>query len=407
MNKNLIYIEDYDIYQYFDGEKSFFSRDCLNDSKEARNIENAESPKELASAAVISKNIKFSAVPKNSAPLTGKSGLDKYFSKYYRSESYFAVNNAGNEYGLYHTLPLNIKKYYSLSQDIDKVIPYDYLVILFLREKLSIRDNEKEALIFIEKTEGIYKIMAVLNGFNLFPIISFKEDMLNDNLNLLKTKLNSKEIKIDKIVSNDSSLDFSILFIGAAVINFAEKDFFDFFAAITKTTPHFENLDTKFQTIENRKKRKLNVYITAFIAAIFIMQVIISFISNKIFAEDKRIKLLDDNTAVISHQIQENKRKNLFNNHFPHVDVAGYLKSFMLILPEGVKIKNLNIIRSKKNYIIKVTAFNIGGYRKFTKNYNIIKRKVSSLASSGSLHISYNIDKFEKPFIKFYGKVLK
>ncbi|MHB1546662.1 MAG: hypothetical protein ACYCV8_08415, partial [bacterium] len=118
MNKNLIYIEEYDIYQYFDGEKSVFS------SNYSVNTAGFEIP---AALAVISKNINFSVIPKNNFKSFKKSGLNKYLSKYYKNESYFYIGNPYNEYGVYHTLPLNIKKYYSLLSEIDFIIPYDYL----------------------------------------------------------------------------------------------------------------------------------------------------------------------------------------------------------------------------------------------------------------------------------------
>jgi len=401
MRKNLFYIEEYDIYQYFDGEKSLFSRDCLNYFKKEEGLETALSGG--VSVAVISKNINFSKIPKSGITSAKKSGLNKYLAKYYRNESYFAVNNGDNEYGLYHTLPLNIKKYYSLSPEIDFIIPYDYLVSLFLNEKLAIRGQRAGAAIFIEKTEGIYKITAIFNGFNLFPVISFKEDMLSDNLNLLKAKLNSKGIKIDKIISNAGSIDFDILFSGAAIINFTAKDFFEFFGGIKKTIPHFENLDIKFKTVESKKNRLNNFYIGALTAVIFLMQLIMIFFNHKLYAENKKIKSLDNNIAGLSEQINKQDRKILFNKHFAcRPDIAGYLKRFILILPGGAKIKNIDIIKLKNSFTIKGSAFVDGGYRKFTKDYNIICQKSLSF---GSLRISYNLDKSGKPLIKFYGNL--
>ncbi|MHB8232139.1 MAG: hypothetical protein ACYDDB_04485 [bacterium] len=399
MYKNLIYIEEYDIYQYFDGEKSFFSHDFFKKEEDLNAV-----PSIPVSAAVISKNINFSNIPKNGVMSAKKSGLNKYLAKYYRNESYFVINNGYNEYGLYHTLPLNIKKYYSLSPEIDFVIPYDYLVILFLNEKSIIKEQGEGALIFIEKTEGIYKIMVILNGFNLFPVISFKEDMLNDNLNLLKAKLNLKGIKIDKIISNDDGMDFNILFSGGGIINFTLKDFFKFFSGIKKSVPHFENLDIKFKTIEIKKNRLINLYIAALVAAIFFMQSTIIFFNHKLYTENKRIKLLNNNIAGLSEQIYKKERKILFNKHFMHPNIVSYLKRFILILPEGVKIKDIDIIKSKNNYVIKGTAFDGGGYRKFAKDYNIISQKSISF---GSLRIFYNLDKFGRPLIKFYGKLFR
>lgn len=401
MRKILIYIEEYNVYQYFDGEKSLFSRDCLNYFKKKY----GEDPlfSEGISLAVISKNINFSIIPKSGIAASKKFGLNKYLSKYYRSESYFAVNNGSNEYGVYHTLPLNIKKYYSLSPEIDFIVPYDYLAALFLNEKLAVGEHMEGAAIFIEKTEDIYKITAILNGFNLFPVISFKEDMLNDNLNLLKAKFNSKGIKIDKIMSNAGSIDFNILFSGAEIINFTSKDFFEFFDGIKKTIPYFENLDIKFKAIESKKNNLNNLYIGALIAFIFFIQLIMIFFNHKLSAENKKIKLLNNNIACLLKQIDKKERKILFNRHFAcRPDIVRYLKRFILIFPEGVKIKNIDIIKLKSGFIIKGNAVVNGGYRKFAKDYNIISQKSRSFRP---LLISYNLNKFGKPLIKFYGNL--
>ena len=392
MYKNLIYIEEYDIYQYFDGEKSIFSHDYPGKAADF------EIP---AALAVISKNINFSVIPKNGVKSVKKSGLNKYLAKYYKDESYFYIGNAYNEYGVYHTPPLNIKKYYSLLKGIDFIIPYDYLAILFLNEK-SIISEEKESFIFIEKAEDIYKIMVVLNGFNLFPVASFKEDMLNDNLNILKTKLNSKNIKINKIITNYGGTDFNIFFGGAGIINFAAKDFAAFFDNIKRTVPHFENLEIKFKNIELRKNKLINLYITALIIAVLFMQSTALFFNNKSYAENQKIKLLNKSTAVLLEQNQKKENIILFNKYFMPPNVAGYLKRFMRIFPKGVRIENVDIKRFKNNYFIDGTVLVYGGYRKFVENYNLILKKSGPL---GPFRISYNIDNFGKPFIKFYGRL--
>ncbi len=392
MYKNLIYIEEYDIYQYFDGEKSVFSHDYLK---------NQASFEILTALAVISKNINFSTIPKNSVKSVKKSGLNKYLAKYYKNESYFYISNAYNECGVYHTLPLNIKKYYSLFQGIDFVIPYDYLVILFLNEK-SITYEQKGAFLFIEKTEDIYKIMVVLNGINLFPVASFKEDMLHDNLNILKTKLGSKGIKIDKIVTNDGSIDFNVLFIGAIIVNFAEKDFFAFFDNIKRSVPHFENLEIKFKNIELKKNKLVSLYIAALITAVIFMQSASLFFNNKIHIENQKTALLNRRISISSKLIQEKERKILFNKHFAHINLIFYLKRFMRLFPEGVKIRDVNIVKLKNNYIFKGTVVDKGGYRKFAKDYNLIIKKLRSIRF---LQISYDINKFRKPVIKFFGNL--
>lgn len=392
MHKNLIYIEEYDIYQYFDGEKSFFSREYPGNTPESEN---------RAAVAVISKNIDFSVIPKNGVKSFKKTALNKYLAKYYRNESYFYIRNAGNEYGVYHTLPLNIKKYYSLSNGIDFIIPYDYLVILFLNEK-SIIYGRDESVIFIEKTEDIYKITVISNGFNLFPVASFKEDTLNDNLNILKTKLNSRNIAINKIVTNCVGIDFNIFFTDAGIFNFTAKDFAVFFDGIKNRIPYFENLEIKFKKIELRENRLINIYIAVLVIAVLLMQSTVLFFNGKSSVENKKIKLLNENIVVLSEQNLKKENIILFNEYFTPVNLAGYLEKFITVFPKKVKIENLDVKRLKNTYIIDGTAYVKGGYRKFAKNYNLILKK---FRLSGRIRISYNLDNFGKPYIKFYGRL--
>ena len=393
MRKNLIYIEEYDIYQYFDGEKSFFSRQYPEKTPESENY---------AAVAVISKNIGFSVIPKKGVSHFKKKALNKYLAKYYRGESYFYIRNAGNEYGVYHTLPLNIKRYYSLSSEIDFIIPYDYLVILFLNEKSIININGiDESVLFIEKTEDIYKITVISGGFNLFPVASFKEDTLNDNLNILKTKLNSKNIGVNKIVTNCTGTEFNIFFPDAGIFNFDTKDFAVFFDGIKKSIPYFENLEIKFKKIELRKNRLINIYIAFLIIAAMLMQSTVLFFNGKSDAESKKIKLLNENIAVLSEQNLKKENIILFNGYFTPVNLADYLEKFIKVFPKAAKIENLNVKRLKNSYIIYGTAYIQGGYRKFAKNYNLILKK--SRLPGQQFRISYNLDNFGKPCIKFYG----
>jgi hypothetical protein len=101
---------------------------------------------------------------------------------------------------------------------------------------------------------------------------------------------------------------------------------------------------------------------------------------------------------------QNLKKENiiLFNEYFTPVNLAGYLEKFITVFPKKVKIENLDVKRLKNTYIIDGTAYVKGGYRKFAKNYNLI------LKNSGyrdGIRISYNLDNFGKPYIKFYGRL--
>ena len=123
MYKNFIYIEEYDIYQYFDGDKSFFSHERIDDYAADFEIEHAVS--------IISKNINFSIIPEKRLKDGKKFYLSRYVGKSYKNESYFFADGINGGCGFYHTLPLNIKKYYSLFKGIDIVIPYDFLPYFF------------------------------------------------------------------------------------------------------------------------------------------------------------------------------------------------------------------------------------------------------------------------------------
>ncbi|MHB1546933.1 MAG: hypothetical protein ACYCV8_09795 [bacterium] len=270
-----------------------------------------------------------------------------------------------------------------------------------MNEKKVISE-QKESFIFIEKTGDIYKIMVILNGFNLFPVASFKEDMLNDNLNILKTKLNSKNIKINKIITNYSGVDFNIFFGDAGIVNFTSRDFSAFFDNIKRSTPHFENLEIKFKKIELKRNKLINLYMAVLIIAILLIQSTVLFFNNKSSAENQKIKSLNKNIAVLSEQNQKKENIILFNKYFMLVNVADYLKKFITVFPDGVKIENIDIKRLKNIYIIDGTVLVPRGYRKFAENYDLILKK-SRLP--GHFRISYNLDNFGKPLIKFYGRL--
>ncbi len=275
------------------------------------------------------------------------------------------------------------------------------MVILFLNEK-SIIYGRDESVIFIEKTEDIYKITVISNGFNLFPVASFKEDTLNDNLNILKTKLNSRNIVINKIVANCVGIDFNIFFADVGIVNFTAKDFAVFFDGIKNPIPYFENLEIKFKKIELRENRLINIYIAVLVIAVLFMQSTVLFFNGKSSVENKKIKLLNENIAVLSEQNLKKENIILFNEYFTPVNLAGYLEKFIMVFPKKVKIGNLDVKRLKNTYIIDGTAYVKGGYRKFAKNYNLILKK---FRISGRIRISYNLDNFGKPYIKFYGRL--
>lgn len=394
MPKNIIYIEEYGIYQYFSGGKSVFSHDNPNET---------EYGGEVAAVAVISKNINFSTIYKKDIGRATKSGFNKYLGKYYGSESYFVAFNGSKEYGIYYSLPSNIKGYYSL-KGIGFVIPYDYLAILFLNEKLNA--DKHGTFMFIEETENIYKITVITNGFSIFPVISFKGDMLNENLTLLIAKLNYKGAKIEKIFINGNNEDFNhninLLFPEAGIINFNTGDFFEFFDNMERRTPHFENPNVKLKELRIKKNRLNNIYMGALVAFIIIMQFIILSINKKIYTESQGINVLNGSIGHLSRQIKYERQKVFFNKHFESPYILPYLKRLILIFPKGIKIKSLVITKVKNIYAVKGTAFVFGGYRKFAKSYDMLLENTSSLKN---MHFSYDLGKFERPYIKFYGNI--
>ena len=398
MYKNLIYVEEYDIYQYFDGYRTFFSHSRIEDE-----TTEADGKTKKYFISVISRNILFNVIPEKSIKEGGKFSLNRYIGKYYKNESYFYVDGANGGYGVYHTLPLNVKKYYSLFKGIDIVIPYDYLAASFLKEKFGSGYLKKNAL-FIEKTDDIYKFIVFSNGFCIIPVTSFKADMLSDNLNILKTKIQSKniDIKIEQIIANCECGDLINFFDDAEILNFTSKDFFEYFENINKTIPHFENIEVKFKKIEDKKNIRKTIYITFLIFLIFIMEIVHISYGNKIFREKQKISVINKKISAISVKIGEDKKYILFNEHFARANISGFIKSFFALLPESIKIKKINIIKSGNHYIFDGTAFDAGGYREFAYDYNLIS---GELDQANNLKITYLFGKSGKPIMKFSGKL--
>ncbi len=397
MYKNFIYIEEYDIYQYFDGDKSFFSHERIDDYAADFEIEHAVS--------IISKNINFSIIPEKRLKDGKKFYLSRYVGKSYKNESYFFADGINGGCGFYHTLPLNIKKYYSLFKGIDIVIPYDFLVIEFLKEKFN-GINLKKDFLFIEKTDDVYKMILVSNGFSIMPVLSFKADMLMDNLNILKTRIDSENIgiKIEQIIADCDCADFKNFFGNVEILNFTAKDFFEYFKSINKNIPHFEDIEIKFKKIEDKKNRAKNIYIAVLIFAIFLMEVLVVSYRKKTFYEVQKIREMNKKISVLSLKIDKDKSKILFNEDFPKVNIANYLKKFFAILPKSVKIKKINIIKSGAGYIFNATVFGTDGYRIFSYNYNALSKK---LDGKKTLSVKYFFDKSGKPSMKFLGLLKK
>ena len=396
MYKNFIYIEEYDIYQYFEGDKSFFSHSLIDGY--ASDVSDAGIKHAVS---VISKNINFSLIPEKNVKNGKKFYLSRYIGKSYKNESYFFAYGINGEYGVYHTLPLNIKKYYSLFQGIDIVIPYDCLVIEFLKEKFD--GVYLKNFLFIEKTDDVYKMIVVSKGFSIMPVLSFKADMLFDNLNILKTKIDSENtgiIKIEQIIADCDCGDLKNFFGNVEILNFTAKDFFEYFESINKTAPHFENIEIKFKKIEDKKNRAKNIYIAALIFAVFFMEILFVSYGKKTFYERQKIREMNKKISVLSLKINRDKSKILFNGHFSKVNIVNYLKNFFVLLPKTVKIKKINIIKSKTRYIFSATVFDTGGYRKFSHDYNTISKK---LYYKKTLSVKYFFGKSGKPSMKFLG----
>ena len=396
MYKNFIYIEEYDIYQYFDGIKSFFSHSRTdyysNDSSEAG---------ANYSVAIISKNINFSIIPEKNVRNGKKFYLNRYIGKSYKNESYFFAYGINGEYGVYHTLPSNIKKYYSLFKEINIVIPYDYLGIEFLKEKFNGFNLGKDFL-FIEKTDDVYKIIVISNGFSIMPVLSFKTDMLTDNLNILKTKIDSQNtfIKIERIIADCDCGDFKNFFGNAEILNFTAEDFYEYFERINKTDPHFENPEIKFKKIEDKKNRTKNIYIGILIFVIFFMETMIISYGKKTVYERQKIERMNKKISVLSSKIYRDKSKIIFNGHFPKVNIVNYLKFFFALLPKTVKIKKIKMMKSGTGYIFYATVFDNGGYRRFSHDYNTIAKK---LVYKKTFSVKYLFGKSGKPSMKFLG----
>ncbi|MGC8553916.1 MAG: hypothetical protein ACP5NA_00250 [Candidatus Acidulodesulfobacterium sp.] len=397
MYKNFIYIEEYDIYQYFDGDKSVFSHSLTDDYY---SDDSSETEVNYA-VAVISKNINFSVIPEKNVKNRKKFYLSRYIGKSYKNGSYFLAYGINGEYGVYHALPSNIKKYYSLFQRIDIVIPYDYLVIEFLKEKFN-GFNLKKNFLFIEKTDDVYKIIIISNGFSIMPVLSFKADMITDNLNILKTKIDSenKFIKIEQIIADCDCGDFKNFFGNAEILNFTAKDFFEYFERINKTFSHFENPEIKFKKIEDKKNRTKNIYIAVLIFVIFFMEAMIISYGKKTVFERQKIEEMNKKIAVLSLKIDRDKSKIIFNGHFSKVNIVNYLKSFFALLPKTVKIKKIKMMKSGTGYIFYATVFDNGGYRRFSYDYNTIAKK---LDYKKTLSVKYLFGKSGKPSMKFLG----
>ena len=118
------------------------------------------------------------------------------------------------------------------------------------------------------------------------------------------------------------------------------------------------------------------------------------------FYERQKIIEMNKKISLLSLKIDKDKSKILFNGHFPKVNIVNYLKIFFSLLPKTVKIKKINIIKSKNRYIFNATVFDTSGYRKFSHDYNSISKK---LDNKKTLSVKYFFDRSGEPIIKFLG----
>lgn len=397
----LIFIEDYGLYQFFDGNKSSFSTD--NPCKDNK-----------TKVAVISKNIYVSDIAGNNnknAPAgdsrhTFKKSINfKYIKQYYKNKSYFLFERDTGKYGIYHTSPANIKKYYSLGI-VEIVIPYEYLVVLFLDYKFAAiaerqRIKGQSCILFIEETDKIYKAVAVVNGLNILQVMSFKEDMLDENLNFLQAELNSKKIKIDKIFTNNRNINAALngLFLGAEIISFDIREFFDFFNDIEPdSTSHFENLENRIKELKRKRSIRNNLFLAGLLIALILIIAGITGLNNIVTIKRDKITHLNHKIAILNRTISDLKAKAYMNKMLTAPDIGSYLKKLIAILPKDTKIKNIIITRSKNDYILRGKGVFSGGYGEFVKDYNEISEKLSAFKMFG---ISFNINKFDKPSFRF------
>lgn len=421
ISKNIIFIEEYGLYQYFSEGKSFFTHDASYDRKNDFSEkaigafdnpaivmpDEDEKQNRFISMAVISKNIIFSKISESEndgrLQTTKKRKISKYLSRYYKNESYFAVPGQNNFMGIYHTSPANVKKYYSVP-GVVLVIPYDFLVVLFLRKKLPSFENDSDALLFIEKGAGIYKITVILKGLSFFPVASFKEDMLNDNLAILKNKLAAAGISIRTIVANTDMAPIGELFYQASVLEYSSEEFFAFFGAIGVDTPHFENIEVRFKKIGDRKNKILALYIASEAIMITAACLALIIVKNAVRSEAIRSKILNKEITNISLLLKRKKEEQLFKKEFSPVNSWKYLENVMNILPKGSEISYLYLMRPglRNYYVVTGKALFKSGYYGFAANYDRILKKSLSFKH---LRLAYDLNKFESPFVRFYGKI--
>ena len=134
------------------------------------------------------------------------------------------------------------------------------------------------------------------------------------------------------------------------------------------------------------------------------MEVLVVSYRKKTFYEVQKIREMNKKISVLSLKIDKDKSKILFNEDFPKVNIANYLKKFFAILPKSVKIKKINIIKSGAGYIFNATVFGTDGYRIFSHNYNALSKK---LDGKKTLSVKYFFDKSGKPSMKFLGLLKK
>ncbi len=136
------------------------------------------------------------------------------------------------------------------------------------------------------------------------------------------------------------------------------------------------------------------------IVLVFFMEILLISYGKKIYYERQKITEINKRISILSLKMDKDRSRILFNKHFLKVNFVNYLKNFFEILPKTIRVKKINIIKLKTGYIFSATVFDIGGYRRFSLDYNTIAKKLNY---KKELNVKYLFNKSGKPSMKFYG----
>ncbi len=392
----LIYIEEHDTLQLFDSDKgsSFFVR---------RREANAASRN--FKLAAISGNILFSKIPENKNNIY----LKKYVKKNFSGKSYFLFENPLGEKGIYYSNSPAVNGYYSIDipgnyDTVSFVLPYEYLVIIFLRSRTV--SSLETPLMFIEETENICKLMVIKEGFSLFPVKIFKRELIRENLGLVISELETGGLTVKNIITNlIMEGDIELLFRDFTVNNFETKDFFEFFGNLDPSVPHFENINEKVEGLLRKKKRLENIYILGLAVLILFIAASSKYIQSKINIKNTGIERVNKKIFIIKNKIREYYLRKALREKINTRNIGANLKRILSIFPDGVKIVKIELSKSDSNFILSGNARVKGNYNKFVAAYNMIIK--NPLVRSKTISISYNLKNFGKPFLIFSSVISK